>query len=77
MPDPESEDSGPTMETVGAAVDALKPAITAMGGVVDVKDVSELGVVNMLFRGPNKIRYGLELAVLDVKGVRHVEFVEE
>mmetsp|Transcript_1726 Transcript_1726/g.3189 ORF Transcript_1726/g.3189 Transcript_1726/m.3189 type:complete len:472 (-) Transcript_1726:30-1445(-) len=77
VPDPDSADLGPTMETVGAAVDALKPAITAMGGVVEVRSVSELGVVNMLFRGPNKVRYGLEQAVLDVKGVRHVEFVEE
>ena len=69
-------DSLHSSQSVGKAVDVLKPAIKAMGGVVEVKDVSDLGVVTMVFRGPNKVKYGLELAVLDVSGVKHIDFVE-
>ena len=66
-----------TEEAVHEAVNALKPAINAMGGVVEVIAVSDLGVVKLSFRGPNKIKYGLELAILDVPMVKHVDFVGE
>ncbi|GMH91057.1 hypothetical protein TrVE_jg5026 [Triparma verrucosa] len=66
-----------TEKAVHEAVNALKPAINAMGGVVEVIAVSDLGVAKLSFRGPNKIKYGLELAVLDVPMVKHVDFVGE
>ena len=64
-----------SMEKVQYEVYRLKPAITAMGGQVEVVEVTELGVVSLRYRGPNKIQNGLELAIRDVKGVRHVQFV--
>mmetsp|Transcript_629 Transcript_629/g.1006 ORF Transcript_629/g.1006 Transcript_629/m.1006 type:complete len:434 (-) Transcript_629:71-1372(-) len=72
---PVEEGDGLSMEKIQFEVDRLKPAITAMGGQVEVVEVSELGVVSLRYRGPNKIQNGLELAIRDVKGVRHVQFV--
>ena len=64
------------MEAVRAKVDRMLQAITAMGGVVRISGVdTEFGVVTIDYRGPNRVRRGLELALLDVEYVRHVEFV--
>lgn len=71
----ESENDGgqiPTIDYVQNEVNRLLPAITALGGVVKVIDVTELGVVTLMFRGPNKIQNGLELAVRDIPGIKHV-----
>ncbi|KAL3778167.1 hypothetical protein ACHAW5_008969 [Stephanodiscus triporus] len=80
--DPESGGDGGgkatalTTEAVRAEVDRMSRAITAMGGVVRIADVdSEFGVVTIDYRGPNRVRRGLELALLDVEYVRHVKFV--
>ena len=81
--DPASEDGGDggratclTMEAVRAEVDRMSQAIVAMGGVVRISKVDpEFGVVTIDYRGPNRVRRGLELALLDVEYVRHVEFV--
>ena len=65
-----------TMEAVRAEVNRMSQAITAMGGVVRIEDVDpEFGVVTIDYRGPNRVRRGLELALLDVEYVRHVKFV--
>jgi hypothetical protein len=49
-----------------------------MGGVAKlVKVDSDLGVVEISFRGSNKIRQGLELAIMDVPFVNRVEFIME
>ncbi|KAL7474894.1 hypothetical protein ACHAW6_000840, partial [Cyclotella cf. meneghiniana] len=78
--DPEGsvEDGKPTeltMDAVQAEVKRLSQAINAMGGVVRVVSVDPIGVVEIEFRGPNKVRKGLELALLDVEFVKHVNFV--
>ena len=76
--DPESDGSAPTeltLEAVQAEVNRLAPALTAMGGVVRIESVDPIGVVKIKFRGSNKIQKGLELALLDVPFVKHVEFV--
>ena len=50
----------------------------AMGASVELISVDpELGVVKINFRGSNKVKQGLELAIRDVDYVRHVEFVSE
>ena len=36
---------------------------------------TEFSVVTMDYRGPNRVRRGLKLALLDVEYVRHVKFV--
>lgn len=66
-----------TLEAVQKEVNRLSPALTAMGGVVRIVSVDPLGVVQIEFRGSNKIRHGLELALLDVPFVKHVEFVSQ
>lgn len=75
---PEIDESNPTELTLQAVqneVNRLKPALTAMGGVLRIISADPIGVVEIEFRGSNKIRHGLELALLDVPFVKHVKFV--
>jgi len=79
--DPEEEEGGDakstelTIEVVQAEVDRISQAIVAMGGVVRVVSVDPRGVVEIEYRGPNRVQKGLELALLDVEYVKHVKFV--
>ena len=66
-----------TMEAVQTEVNRISPAIIAMGGVIRIVSVDPIGVVEINFRGANKVRQGLELALLDVPFVKHVKFVME
>jgi Fe-S cluster biogenesis protein NfuA len=74
----EDEDANPkelTLEAVEAGVDRVKPAIVAMGGVVRIIGVdTATGEVVLEFKGANKVRGGLELAILDVEFVNKVTF---
>lgn len=64
-----------TIEAVQAEVNRMSQAITAMGGVVRVVGVDPIGVAEIEYRGPNRVKRGLELALLDVEFVKHVKFV--
>ena len=64
-----------TLEAVQAEVNRISTAIVAMGGVVRVVNVDPVGEVEIDFRGPNRVKKGLELALLDVEFVKHVKFV--
>jgi len=64
-----------TLEAVEAEVRRIMPAISAMGGVIEILNVDPIGLVEMSFRGPNRVQHGLELAILDVPYVKHVKFV--
>jgi Fe-S cluster biogenesis protein NfuA len=64
-----------TLEAVEDGVNRVKPAIIAMGGVVRIIGVdSASGEVVLEFRGANKVRGGLELAILDIEFVNTVTF---
>ena len=63
-----------TWQAVENEVNRIKPAIIAMGGVVRIINVDPIGVVELEFRGANKVRQGLELAILDIDFVNHVKF---
>ncbi|KAL7463829.1 hypothetical protein ACHAXS_004179 [Conticribra weissflogii] len=77
--EPEAEEGGKptelTIEAVQGEIDRMAAAISAMGGVVRIVNVDPIGVVEIEFRGPNKVKQGLELALLDVEYVKHVKFV--
>ena len=77
----EEEDGKPTeltWEEVENEVGRLKQALIAMGAVVELKAVdSETGTVTIRFRGADRVRQGLELAILDVAFVEQVTFVDE
>ena len=64
-----------TMDAVMKEIGRIGPAIKAMGGVVEVLSVDPVGVVEIRFRGANKVRQGLELALRDVPYCKHVKFV--
>jgi len=66
-----------THQVVEDEVNRIKPAIQAMGGVVNIISVDPIGVVEIEFRGANKVRQGLELALLDIDFVKHVKFVSQ
>lgn len=66
-----------TYQVVEQEVDRIKPAIIAMGGLVEIIEVDAIGTIKLKFRGANKIRQGLEMALLDIDFVKHVEFVME
>lgn len=72
--DPESKPTELSWEAVESEVNRLKPAITAMGGVCQIVGVDPIGVVELKFRGSNKVQQGLELALRDVPLVKHVKF---
>jgi len=78
-PEEDSEDGGTptelTLDAVQAEVNRISTAIVAMGGVVRVVNVDPVGEVEIDFRGPNRVKKGLELALLDVEFVKHVKFV--
>lgn len=63
-----------SFQAVQKEIDRMKPAIIAMGGVVNIVDVDPIGVVKLSFRGANKIKEGLELVLLDIDFVKHIEF---
>ena len=66
------------LSAVQAELTRISPAMMAMGASVELISVDpELGVVKINFRGSNKVKQGLELAIRDVDYVRHVEFVSE
>ncbi|CAJ1954510.1 unnamed protein product [Cylindrotheca closterium] len=66
-----------TYQVVEEEVNRIKGAIQAMGGVVNILNVDPIGVVEIEFRGANKVRQGLELALLDIDFVKHVKFVSQ
>lgn len=76
--DPDNNDDSPkelTYLTVEKEVNRIKPAIMAMGGLVDILEVDAIGTVKLRFRGANKVKQGLEMALLDIEFVKHIEFV--
>eukprot|EP00568_Trieres_chinensis_P012269 CAMPEP_0183304692 /NCGR_PEP_ID=MMETSP0160_2-20130417/9697_1 /TAXON_ID=2839 ORGANISM="Odontella Sinensis, Strain Grunow 1884" /NCGR_SAMPLE_ID=MMETSP0160_2 /ASSEMBLY_ACC=CAM_ASM_000250 /LENGTH=413 /DNA_ID=CAMNT_0025467789 /DNA_START=36 /DNA_END=1277 /DNA_ORIENTATION=- len=76
--DPEAAEGTPTeltLEAVEAELRRISPAIIAMGGVVEIVSVDPIGVVELRYRGSNKLQQGLELAIRDVPFVKHVKFV--
>jgi len=65
-----------TEALVQKEIDRIAPAINAMGGKVEIRNVDpEFGSVTVMFRGPNQIKMGIDLAIRDLKLVNHVEFV--
>jgi Fe-S cluster biogenesis protein NfuA len=64
-----------TFEAVEQEVKRIQPAIIAMGGVVEIIKVDSIGEVTLHFRGANKVRQGLEMALLDIPFCKNVKFV--
>ena len=75
--DEEEKPTELTYQVVETEVNRIKPAIIAMGGMVEIEKVDPIGVVDIKFRGANKVRQGLELALLDIDFVKHVNFVSQ
>ena len=74
-PNAEPEPTELTWNAVEEEVNRIKPAIIAMGGAVEVVKVEPTGEVELEFRGGEKLKQGLELAVKDVAFVTEVKFI--
>jgi hypothetical protein len=74
-PNAEPEPTELTWKAVEEEVNRIKPAIIAMGGAVELLKVEPTGEVELEFRGGEKLKQGLELAVKDVSFVTQVKFV--
>lgn len=72
--DAEDKPTELTYLAVEDEINRLKGAIIAMGGVVEIISVDPIGVVELKFRGANRVQQGVELALLDVPFVKHVKF---
>lgn len=70
-PEPVSE---LTTEKILEALNPVMPAIKAMGGQVEVLEVDSINaVVKLKYKGPVKLRQGVELILKDLKYVQTVE----
>ena len=72
---PSKTTAGIIRKNVEGGLNLLTGAIRAMGGDVDLVDVDAEGNVKLRFKGSEKVKYGLDLAVRDVEGVKAVDFV--
>jgi Fe-S cluster biogenesis protein NfuA len=76
--DPDSQPKELTFKAVEEEVNRLRPAIIAMGGVISIDSIEvPTGTVNIQFQGAEKVKNGLELALLDVPFVEKVNFVAQ
>jgi len=65
-----------TKELVDGILDQIRPAIKAMGGYVNVESALG-GVVQLKYKGPEKIKYGIELSLTDNDLINQVEFLDD
>ena len=69
----EEETPGLTKETVEKALSKISAAIKALKGSVEVAEVDpSKGSVKVLFKGPAKLKQGVELVIRDVPLVKEV-----
>lgn len=60
-------------EIIESTLGNILPAIQGMGGSVEVKSVvPETGEVLIAYKGPPRLRKGVELVLKDIKGVRSI-----
>jgi Fe-S cluster biogenesis protein NfuA len=66
---------GLTLDMVEKALAAVKSTITSMKGEVVIKSVDpSLGSVLIAYRGPPRLKQGLELILKDVKMIKSIQF---
>jgi Fe-S cluster biogenesis protein NfuA len=64
-----------TVDMVMLELNRIGPAISAMGGNYELVRIDpSLGLVELKFKGPNKLQQGLELALLDIPLCKYVKF---
>jgi Fe-S cluster biogenesis protein NfuA len=62
-----------TTESVETALSKISPAIKALKGVLEIAEVNgSTGVVRIKFKGPAKLKQGVELVIKDVALVTEV-----
>ena len=68
-------DGGLQLADVEATLAQLAPAIKGLGGEVEVLDVNPIsGEVGVSFKGPEKLRKGIEMALKDNEFIKQITF---
>ena len=67
------ETSNLTEEMVTSALDKILPAVKGMGGYVEINSVdANSGIITITYKGPSKLKKGIELVLKDIKFVTSV-----
>ena len=67
------ETSNLTEEMVTSALDKILPAVKGMGGSVEINSVdANSGIITITYKGPSKLKKGIELVLKDIKFVTSV-----
>ena len=64
-----------TLEAVQEEVNRIGTAVKAMGATLEIVHVDPAGEVKIQFNGPDKVKQGLELALLDIPYCKVVTFI--
>jgi len=62
------------VSVANAALEQIMPAILGLGGSVEVVSAAD-STVQLKYSGPDKIKFGVELALRDSPLIEKVEFV--
>lgn len=66
-----------TLESIQTALVKISPAIKALKGTVEITNVDGAnGVVTVSFKGPSKLKQGVELVIKDIPLVKEVVVVD-
>jgi Fe-S cluster biogenesis protein NfuA len=63
-----------TIERANASLEQIMPAILGLGGKIEVVS-AVAGTVTLRYEGPDKIKFGVELALRDNPLIQNVEFI--
>ena len=67
-------DPGLTADVVMKALAKVLPAIKGLGGSIEISDVeSASGTVKLRYKGPARLKLGIELVLKDVSAIKAVE----
>ena len=62
-----------TEEMVTSSLDKILPAVQGMGGSVEINSIdSNNGIITITYKGPSKLKKGIELVLKDIKFVTSV-----
>ena len=72
--DDDEADGALDVSVANAALEQIMPAILGLGGSVEVVSAAD-STVQLKYSGPDKIKFGVELALRDSPLIEKVEFV--
>jgi hypothetical protein len=69
-----AEVSSVRSEDIDKIIAQLLPAIKGLGGSVSLVGIDASGIVELQFKGPDRLQKGIQMALLDDKRISAVKF---